>query len=113
MSCILSKSGGISNWGEEAWEVEVVLLGRGTSKSKTQRWQSLALCVWGTFGRLVRLEHVGVRPGSLGNDERRKKDTSMECLGCAEAPGVFLKPLGASQDFSESLGSHGSHTSQQ
>lgn len=38
----------------------------------------MALCVLGTFGRLVRLEHVG-------NDERRKKETSMECLvGCAE-----------------------------
>ena len=67
----------------------------------------MALCVLGTFGRLVRLEYVG-------NDERRKKETSMECLvGCAEAPGVFLKSWGASQDFSESLGSHGSHASQQ
>ena len=31
MSCILSKSCGISDGGEEAWEIEVALLGRGTS----------------------------------------------------------------------------------
>ena len=33
----------------------------------------MALCVLGTFGRLVRLEHVDVRRGSLGNDEEERR----------------------------------------
>lgn len=43
---------------------------------------------------------MSVSTGSLGNDERVKQETIMECLvGCAEALGYYLKPLGASEGF--------------
>lgn len=43
---------------------------------------------------------MSVSTGSLGNDERVKQETIRECLvGCAEALGYYLKPLGASGGF--------------
>lgn len=41
-SCILSKSGGISDRGEEGWEVEVVILGKRLPSPNT----AVAMALW-------------------------------------------------------------------
>lgn len=41
-SCILSKSGGISDRGEEGWEVEVVILGKRLPSPHT----AVAMALW-------------------------------------------------------------------